>query len=101
MSPAHTPGPWEAVPPDGGAPTAKDLWELAQRHGLQSDYWFIRGPGDDVHGHMSEADARLIAAAPELLEALDAILNALPSATTHPAIKMARAAMAKATGDQP
>ena len=47
------------------------------------------------------ADARLIAAAPELLVALGSLLDALPSATTHPAIKAARAAIAKATGDRP
>ena len=46
------------------------------------------------------ANARLIAAAPNLLEALRGMLNALPSATTHPAIRAARAAIAKATGDQ-
>jgi hypothetical protein len=44
-------------------------------------------------------DARLIAAAPDLLAALEELLNALPSATTHPAIKAARAAIAKATGE--
>lgn len=37
--------------------------------------------------------------APVLLEATQALLNALPSATTHPAIKQARAAIAKATGE--
>ena len=47
------------------------------------------------------ADARLIAAAPELLVALGSLLDALPSATTHPAIKAARAAIARATGEQP
>ena len=44
-------------------------------------------------------DARLIAAAPELLVALRSLLDALPSATTHPAIKAARAAIARATGE--
>ena len=47
------------------------------------------------------ADARLIAAAPELLVALGSLLDALPSATTHPAINAARAAIARATGEQP
>ena len=47
------------------------------------------------------ADARLIAAAPDLLVALGSLLDALPSATTHPAIKAARAAIARATGEQP
>jgi hypothetical protein len=34
----------------------------------------------------------------ELVEALKGLLNALPSATTHPAIKAARAVIAKAEG---
>ncbi|MBX6381480.1 MAG: hypothetical protein IRZ07_00695 [Microbispora sp.] len=46
------------------------------------------------------ANARLIAAAPELLAAVEGLLNALPSATTHPAIQAARAAIAKATEPQ-
>lgn len=45
--------------------------------------------------------ARLFAAAPDLLDALGELLNALPSATTHPAIKKARAAIARASGAQP
>jgi len=40
-------------------------------------------------------DARLISTVLELAEALRGLLNALPSATTHPAIKAARAALAK------
>ncbi len=35
-------------------------------------------------------------AAPDLLAALKGLLNALPSATTHPAIQKARAAIRKA-----
>lgn len=47
------------------------------------------------------ANARLIAAAPDLLDALQGLLDALPSATTHPAIKAARDAIAKATEAKP
>ena len=36
-----------------------------------------------------------------LRQALQGLLDALPSATTHPAIKAARAAIARATGGQP
>lgn len=55
-------------------------------------------------------DARLIAAAPELLEALDGMLqiyggnkdwNGLKSSTELDCIEQARAAIAKATGVQP
>lgn len=111
MSTAHTPGPWRALRPDGGFQAARDLWELAQRHPLRSHYWFIQGPGDDVHGHMSEDDARLIAAAPELLSALIALVAAADDAytvrtednrvITHPAVAEALDAIARATGGQP
>jgi hypothetical protein len=46
----------------------------------------------------TEADALVCAASKDLLLATQALLNALPSATTHPAIRSARAAIAKATG---
>jgi hypothetical protein len=91
----HTPGPWK------------------------EDAWVGTDPYDDPDGPFVEvgnvrwspnkvdvpaaieqtANARLIAAAPELLEACEGLLNALPSATTHPAIKAARAAIAKAKGE--
>ena len=37
----------------------------------------------------------------ELRRALQGLLDALPSATAHPAIESARTAIAKATGEQP
>jgi len=56
MSGAHTPGPWKYSPPDD---QVVDLFT--------PEYFFIEGPGADVHGHMTLADARLIASAPDLL----------------------------------
>ena len=56
MSAAHTPGPWKYSPPDD---QVVDLFT--------PEYFFIEGPGADVHGHMTLANARLIAAAPDLL----------------------------------
>ena len=63
MSAAHTPGPWKYSPPDD---QVADLFT--------PEYFFIEGPGADVHGHMTLADARLIAAAPDLLAALQGLL---------------------------
>ena len=85
MTTQHTPGPWEL------------------RRSVRG-YWFIDheqgGEGYTLTKlDCNEADARLIAAAPDLLAALEELLNALPSATSHPAIKAARAAIAKATGE--
>ena len=59
MTQAHTPGPWSAHPREDGP---VDL--------LTPEWRCIDGPGSDVYGHMTAADARLISAAPELLQAL-------------------------------
>ena len=61
------------------------------------DWW-----GDSVQAEYDEkiaAAESAIAERDELINALRGLLDALPSATTHPAIKAARAAIAKATGE--
>ena len=67
--------------------------------------WIAPFPGRAHHAKwcadVTHPDMRLMAAAPDLLEALRGLLDALPSATTHPAIRAARAAIAKSTGEQP
>ena len=63
------------------------------------DWW-----GDSLQAEYEEkisAAESAIAERDELINALRGLLDALPSATTHPAIKAARAAIAKATGEQP
>lgn len=98
MKSKHTPGPWLTDRNNVHTGQIATVHHCAGNDWVEiwSDKWIEHGLGEAVQ----EANARLIAAAPELLEALDALLNALPSATAHPAIKMARAVMAKATGDQ-
>lgn len=57
----HTPGPWQVLPPKEGQPSIT-----------------IAIPSNDavyVAGSTKEANARLIAAAPELLEALEAMVE--------------------------
>jgi len=72
--PAHTPGPWEMA--EAGS------WKDGKR---TSTEYFVRRPGDDVaiaseiidpanDDAPSEANARLIAAAPDLLEALESFI---------------------------
>lgn len=65
---AHTPGPW----------TARDLgneaeWEVVKldpaKAALSPDPWFVCTVFDDADGGTAEDNARLISAAPELLEA--------------------------------
>lgn len=76
----HTPGPWEVGPQHHGQVA---VW--------QSDFPAVVatcGRQDDA-----EANARLIAAAPDLLAALKETLRASPMG---PHVKMAQAAIAKA-----
>ena len=95
MKTKHTPAPWEiskhATP------------DYAPQYGIYS------GNNDlaTVRGDNAQADAHLIAAAPELLEALENALNVLAGIAAgdlktigrnSPAIKQARAAIAKTKG---
>jgi hypothetical protein len=95
----HAPGPW-------------NCWESALSRAR--DLWFVDGPRPeeaDLHGEAraprvaevwTEANARLIAAAPELLAALKAIYAyTLPASHFFegtPEFAAARAAIAKAEG---
>lgn len=113
----HTPGPWEALPP---AKLGKH-WRVAQRGmlggggvlGSATAMWLIAviengAPGDTLE--TEEANARLIAAAPDLLAACERLL---PWATLSDGetvtddvmnphlladVQAARAAIAKARG---
>ena len=91
----HTPGPWfmEQRTYDDGSThfriTASD------GHGWADDRYM------SVSGCIDKRDALLIAAAPELLEALQSVLdNCLDSEWLCAAHAKARAAIAKATGEQ-
>jgi hypothetical protein len=88
----HTPGPWEA-----------------NKYGSRAAHWQVDKTDSErviasmTRGEDAEANARLIAAAPELLEALEGILFelGLNGGATPPdsdPCKLARAAIAKAKG---
>lgn len=92
----HTPGPW-TVEVDQGSVV---VWSKFKSQKTGDD-------GDDRHvvaipdwGPMDkrEADARLIAAAPDMLAALQMMLDAHGGLEQSPAAKAARAAIARATG---
>jgi len=100
MTAKHTPGPWIAhyCPEDGGE------YSIHASNGIHVAL--------SIGGTKSEAaNARLIAAAPELLEALQEAENALADYIPtiertgaslnygHSVLKKARAAIAKATGE--
>jgi hypothetical protein len=110
----HTPGPWEAIH------TTSAGWNVRRRHERPSytglapvcsmAWWQFDIPGI-IDEEISAANARLIAAAPELLEALRSVLKYYaPSALecaewaldgnsqTDAILRKARAAIAKAIG---
>lgn len=93
MSTQHTPGPWKAHP-TGLARSGLPEYQI---------HWSDIGEcvAEVVHG---TADAQLIAAAPDLLEALKDVMRVWHGETTSTsedwdAAQKARAAIAKATGD--
>lgn len=104
MSTKHTPGPWHADA--AGQITAQADASLPL---LDYQVALTVAPVAGTKGReIREANARLIAAAPELLEALQSIAEywnrdqnetAMADACWH-AIKTAMAAITKATGEQ-
>ena len=99
----HTPGPWEADFETYPimVRSQSETWPLVDELGNEEGRAgvFIANTGDN------KANARLIAAAPELLEALKQIVNVWdtnPDVITYAELtRSARAAIAKATGEQP
>ena len=100
----HTPGPWELRTWD------EDCWRVLGTNGVGIPGCY--SIADVINGNGSEqnkANAALIAAAPDLLQALQLLhddiaeyarINNLGGFDNH-AMKLARAAIAKATGEQP
>jgi hypothetical protein len=82
MSAKHTPGPWN--------------------YGVIRDVLEFQPEWEDASDDRLDADARLIAAAPEILAALECITDALSpprNAEEEAAIAAALAALAKAKGE--
>lgn len=94
-APKHTPGPWTIV--EYGADETPNL--VVHRGETENRICFMATPGSHGDSAIIEADARLIAAAPDLLEALEYLLTAgnSPDAIADARIT-ASAAIAKATG---
>lgn len=90
----HTPGPWEARPDSENAFSAWSVYAVNDQNG-----YICTTSGN------AKADARLIAAAPDLLEALREIAE-LPVSREmqmygdNKAADIARAVIAKATGKE-
>lgn len=99
----HTPGPWHFFPSADGFPRVYLGGGYPSVRELFGPYIVINScePSADMAGH--EANARLIAASPDLLEALQetvAKFDAAPDSVKYTAlgINKCRAAIAKATG---
>jgi hypothetical protein len=102
MGAQHTPGPWELKPPEEGVPYRRirgtRLGARFKIANVQAPQIFTAyDPLQVSEDNESEANARLIAAAPELLEALmrcrfDSLNMSLAD------LEFCRAAIAKATG---
>lgn len=91
MSAQHTPGPWTFEAGDHG----KDGFEVYSQHLAMRAR--VTGANGDVA--VRRANARLIAAAPELLHACEQAVEWLEGwASADPYIGVLRAAIAKATG---
>ena len=94
----HTPGPWVVV-------GSRTKYVEARLVGSLMQEVAACGPtlADEGYGQQQEANARLIAAAPDLLEALIelAACGAEAWGEDRPCVKWANAAIAKATGEQP
>lgn len=101
MNTKHTPGQWLI---DGVEP--KSFVYALNQQGYNRFWAHVQGgntaPMEQTTVEEVEANARLIAAAPDLLEALKHCvdwLNAAGIAQSMPVQKQARAAIAKATGE--
>jgi hypothetical protein len=91
--------------------TSNPRGEIMEKH--TSGPWKLTGHGeliigrDQIYGEVAiaeakfnwKANARLISAAPDLLEALQDLVNAQPEASL-PILEQARAAIVKATGGE-
>jgi len=94
----HTPGPWEA----------HHGWASSGPYAEHPNWCEVTGggpPGDkafiSIAGHFGLADARLIAAAPDLLEALEAFVEEVAGTFPFASLPPAKAAIAKARGAPP
>lgn len=88
----HTPGPWRAECLSWGCISPfEHTWEVTQE----------RHPGEwyDLAETLTEADAKLMAAAPDLLEALTGIVAAIQLIAPTADCKPAQMAIAKAIGE--
>lgn len=93
----HTPGPWFLAEKVEGKHTVTNLRRIrSEREGMEHGaVCEVYGITDGSEAH---ANARLIAAAPDLLESLAFVIRGVPD--TWEGVQKARAAIEKATGGE-
>lgn len=75
-------------------------WNLAHSHADQARPFLVLDADGSEITRVADADrARLLAAAPALLAALDTIMRSVAGCEREPKWEAARAAIARATGD--
>ncbi len=79
----HTPGPWIASHRRGQDGNYRTEVYSPEHGGIATCDWTMKHCGNGVTETYREANARLIAAAPEMLEALRRAVVALAGATVH------------------
>lgn len=92
----HTPGPWKAHFEEAYFVTGPDLGRVAMMMNLKG----VHGLGGRRSGDESASNARLIAAAPDMLETLKRLSDMCADFGAKTACDMADAAIFKATGEQ-
>lgn len=90
----HTPGPWKNV---NGIIFGADGYSLGERHYLAQPIGAGKTQRRDTKE--IEANARLIAAAPELLEAALEVIAVIRNPEAQPTVDKLRAAIRKAKGE--
>lgn len=70
--PKHTAGPWEVVPSNEGKVPGTQPPPAIRKAG--TDDWIAYLGGGSIHFQNAKANARLIAAAPEMLDALRSVM---------------------------
>lgn len=97
----HTPAPWSVQSDPCHFDTLSDVvgGEVKQMQGIKSQMFVSVGGWADVSEQ--EANARLISAAPDLLEALKLVVDEIDGTFPFESLAAARAAISKAEGTKP
>lgn len=104
MKTKYTPAPWTALPSEDGKDYIRIRGiKLGVRYKIANVLAPVYKEELEYEDEESQADALLIAAAPDLLEALKELCDAMHSHGFHfdPSLKTAEAVITKATGGTP